>query len=215
MNEALMGRVLTSQEDELEAASPFDPPLPFPFRFYGQPVTRLWIGTNGYLGFGADKPHALSGDVGQARSLGEAGFPSRGVLPFWDDLRIGPRGVCLAMSGAAPDRILWVTWKEACFAAGATLCGPASQGQLTFTVALEETSDRIYVGYQAMTAALPNTDRARGNAATIGITNDGPRGCPASECSAEGRCASGAPCGYTEHSSQETTVLPNLELRPL
>jgi hypothetical protein len=216
MNEALMDRVLKMQEDEDEVASPFDPPMPFPFRFYGEPVTQLWIGTNGYVGFGSQAPEALVGDVGPARSLGEPGFPAPGVLPFWDDLRIGPRGVCLAVSGQAPDRILWITWKEACFAAGMTTCGAASsQGTLTFTVALEETTDRIYVGYHTMTAGAPNTDRARGNTATIGITNDVPRGCPEAECSAEGLCASGVPCGYTEHSSQQTTMLPNLELRPL
>jgi hypothetical protein len=214
MDEALMGRVLTMQEDEAEAASPFDPPMPFPFRFYGEPVSQLWIGTNGYVGFGPAAPRALVADVGPARSLGEPGFPAPGVLPFWDDLRVGPRGVCLAASGEAPDRILWITWKEACFAAGTTACGAPSQGTLTFTVALEETTDRIYAGYQTMMAATPNTDRARGNAATIGITNDVPRGCPESECSAEGLCASGVPCGYTEHSSQQATVLPRLELRP-
>ncbi len=214
MDEALMGRVLTMQEDEAEAPSPFDPPMPFPFRFYGEPVTQLWIGSNGYVAFGPEAPRALVGDVGPARSLGEQGFPAPGVLPFWDDLRIGRRGVCLAVSGEAPDRILWITWKEACFAAGTTACGAASQGTLTFTVALEETTDRIYAGYQAMTAAAPNADRARGNAATIGITNDVPRGCPEAECSAEGLCASGAPCGYTEHSSQQVTALPRLELRP-
>jgi len=215
MNEPVMARVLTAQEDEAEVASPLVPPMPFPFRFYGAPVTQLWIGTNGYVAFGPDRPRALVGDVGPARSLGEPGFPVPGALAFWDDLRVGRRGVCLAVSGAAPDRILWITWKEACFAAGTTACGAAGQGTLTFTVALEETTDRIYVGYQTMTAAAPNTDRARGITATIGITSDAPRGCPAAECSADGLCAGGAPCGYTESSSQETTVLPDLELRPL
>jgi hypothetical protein len=214
MDVALMRSVLTMEEDEAEVPSPFDPPMPFPFRFYGAPVSQLWIGTNGYVGFGPEAPRALAADVGAARSLGAAGgFPAAGVLPFWDDLRMGKRGVCLAVSGEAPDRILWITWKEACFASGASTCDlAASPSTLTFSVALEETTNRIYLGYPTMMAA--NADRARGIGATIGIKRDVPFACGEDECAADGLCASGAPCGYTEHSSQEATVLPDLELRP-
>jgi hypothetical protein len=215
MNEALMERVLELEEDEAEAPSPFDPPMPFPFRFYGAPVSQIWIGSNGYLGFGPEPPRALAADVGAPRSLGEpGGFPAAGVLAFWDDLRIGKRGVCLAVSGQAPDRLLWITWKEACFASGMQPCDlAATPSTLTFTVALEETTNRIYVGYPTMMAA--NADRARGIGATIGIKRDVPFACGEDECAADGLCPGGAPCGYTEHSSQEATVLPNLELRPL
>jgi hypothetical protein len=216
MAEASMGTVL-SDADELEAPSPLTPAMPFPFRFYGELVTQVWVGDNGYVAFSTDPPDALNAN-GASNSLGDpaGSFPVRGVLPFWDDLRTGTRGVCFAASGESPDRILWITWREACFKAGATPCGPAAQGTLTFTVALEETTDRIYFGYQTMTGAGGTADRARGLTATIGITGGTVAGCTADQCSAAGVCADGVtPCGYTEHSSDAVqAALPTLEIVP-
>jgi len=215
MSEAIMGTVL-QDVDEVEAASPLDPEMPFPFRFYGTPVDHVWVGDNGYVGFSTDPPDALNAN-GSSNSLGDpaGSFPVRGLLPFWDDLRTGPRGVCFAVGGASPDRILWITWREACFKAGTTPCGSSAQGLLTFTVALEETTDRIYFGYQTMTATGANADRARGQTATIGLKNDGVAGCPATACDADGTCANGSPCGYTERSADTVqTALPTLELIP-
>ncbi|MEJ7602323.1 MAG: hypothetical protein WKG01_30790 [Kofleriaceae bacterium] len=193
-----------SGEAKLEFAE-----LPFPFTFYGVPATEIWVGSDGYLAF--QQPNAAS--IGTSDTLGRGLFPVAAVLPFWDDLRLGPKGVCYAVSGVQPDRVLWLTWKEACFQQGPA-CGAPDLGFLTFSVALEETSDRIYVGYNAMTATGANAQRAKGQFATIGVTNKSTLGC-ATGCSAEGTCPSGAPCGYTEHSSRMTLdPLPNLELVP-
>lgn len=216
MDEAISGNALAGA-DELEVPSPLAPAMPFPFRFYGEPVDSLWVGDNGYLGFSVDAPHALVGDVGSSRSLGDptGSFPVPGVLPFWDDLRTGPKGVCFATSGKTPDRILWITWKEACFKQGLTACGGPLQGTLTFSVALEETTDRIFIGYQTMIATGGNADRAKGLTATIGITNKGPKACDAAACSAGGTCPSGEPCGFTELSARKIVdPLPTLELVP-
>jgi hypothetical protein len=217
MDAEVSGVVLAGDPDadEREVPSPLSPAVPFPFRFYGERVEQLWVGSNGYVGFGAEPPHALQGDVGAPRSLGEpGGFPGRGVLAFWDNLRLGARGICFAMSGEAPERLLWITWKEACFSAGPTLCGAPAQGTLTFSVGLEETTDRVYVGYGTMVAAGAVDDRAKGNAATIGITNAAERGCPASACQPDGTCGDGRPCGYTEISAQRRAALSVVELVP-
>ena len=201
--------------DEREAASPLSPAVPFPFRFYGAPVTQIWAGTNGYLGLGETRPNALTAAVGASRSLGEPGFPGKGVLAFWDDLRTGPSGVCFAVSGEFPDRMLWITWKEACFGPSDPMCGGDEAGALTFGAALEETTDRIYVGYRAMTAAIGNVDRARGLTAVIGVTDAAPRGCPDNLCSTGGVCQDGTPCGYTQVSSRTVlNPLPAVEFDP-
>jgi hypothetical protein len=135
-------------------------------------------------------------------------------FPFW--FYGGPAGVCFALSGEFPDRMLWITWKEACFGSlDGTPCGPADRGSLTFGIALEETSNRIYVGYRTMTATGGNADRAKGNTATIGVTNAAPRGCKATLCSADGVCQDGTPCGYTQFSSFTAQVpLPAVEFDP-
>jgi hypothetical protein len=198
-------------KDELEQEAV----MPFPFSIYGVPQGHLWIGTNGYIGFGETAPMALVSDIGQPRSLGEPTFATRAALPFWDDLRTGLEGVCMAVDGMAPDRIFYVTWKDACFAS-ASSCGAPEQGDLTFTVALEETTDRMYVGYQHMSATLANADRAKGLTATIGITAGVPAGCADSACTLDGACASGAACGYTEVSSNKASPgLRAVELDPL
>lgn len=214
MREPSMGAVLVNV-DEKEQMSPLAGGMPFPFRFYGAPVTQVWAGSNGYIGLGDTAPAALNANVGASRSLGMAGFPGKGVLAFWDDLHTGPYGVCFAMSGEAPDRILWITWKEACFAAVGKACGTPDLGSLSFGIALEETTDRIYVGYRTMVATQGNVDRAKGFTATIGVTNAAPRGCAANLCSADGVCQDGTPCGYTEFSSRRTlSPLPALEFDP-
>jgi hypothetical protein len=123
--------------------------------------------------------------------------------------------VCFAVSGAFPDRVLWLTWSQACFALPGRQCDTPDLGSLTFGVALEETTDRIYVGYRTMVATLGNVDRAKGAGATIGVTDAVPRGCLKTQCSAAGVCADGTPCGYTEFSSQERhDPLPTLEFDP-
>lgn len=215
MDETIVSRLFTTGVDEDEQPSPLSPAMPFPFRFYGEVVEQLWIGTNGYLGLGDQPPRGLAAD-GAARSLGDMGtLVGPAIAGFWDNLRTSARGVCLAMTGQAPDRILWVTWKEACLAATNQPCGPAAQGRLTFTIALEETSDRVYLGYQDMVAAPPNADRAKGLTAVIGITSQGTKGCAAAACSPEGTCTDGSPCGYNEVSALTIIdPLPLVELQP-
>jgi hypothetical protein len=214
MREAITGTVLRDV-DEAEAMSPLSPGMPFPFRFYGAPVTQVWAGSNGYLGFGDTMPRALHGDVGPAGTLGMSRFPGKGVLAFWDDLRTGPLGVCFTVSGEPPDRILWITWKEACFETATMPCGTSDLGTLTFSVALEETTDRVYVGYHKMTATGANVDRPKGSTATIGVTDAVPRGCMAMQCSTAGVCQDGTPCGYTEFSSgTKVDPLPTVEFDP-
>ncbi len=213
----LRGAVLQGSVDGEEAPSPLDPGMPFPFRFYGSPVSQLWIGDNGYLGFGDDPPRALGEDIGNPRSLGEPGFSAPGVLPFWDKLKTGARGVCLATAGSSPYRILWITWSDACFLEGEVQpCGPLEFGRLRFSVGLEERSNVVYVGYLAMDSDDgANQDRAHGFTAVIGITDDRPKGCPASMCDEAGRCEDGSACGYTQYSAFQThDALPVLEFIP-
>jgi len=190
---------MVEMEAQLQPAA-----MPFAFRFYNAPVDTLFVGTNGYIGFTDTAPMALQANVNSARPLGEPdGFPVRGALPFWNSLRTGG-GVCFATTGVFPDRLLWITWKKACFAAsGVMACTSPADGVLTFSVGLEETTDRIYFGYEHMSGIGTTADGAKGQSATIGITSDAPKGCTADQCDADGTCAgTGLPCGYTQYSAQ-------------
>jgi hypothetical protein len=212
MHEALMTSVLAPNVNEMEAE--WGMAMPFPFTFYGTDVDHVWVGDNGYVAFSTAKPSALTSDVGPAQPLAMAGFPAPAILPFWDDLRTGTSGVCFAVSGVEPSRVMWISWKEACFAPGANACGDPVQGFLSFTVALEETTNKAYIGYHAMQAASPNDERALGQKATIGVTSVGPKPC-ADTCSPDGLCPDGTSCGFTQYSAQHAlSGLPALELVP-
>lgn len=213
MREAIMGTLLANVDEDEQMI----PVMPFPFWFYNALVTQVWVGDNGYIGLGNAKPDALIKKVGAPRSLGEPGFPGRGALAFWDDLRTNTAGVCYAVSGSFPDRILWITWKDACFASDTgEACGATKLGTLTFGMALEETTNRVYIGYRTMVATMANADRAMGGDATIGVTNAAPRACKSDLCSPEGTCQDGTACGYTEFSpGRILPSFPTLEFDPL
>ncbi|HTR52031.1 MAG TPA: hypothetical protein VMJ10_15065 [Kofleriaceae bacterium] len=203
--------------DEAEAASPLAPPTVFPFWFYGTSITELWIGTNGYIGLGPGQPSSLTNEVGEPVSLGQSPrtFQGRGVLPFWDPLHTGPLGVCVATTGDPPNRLLWITWEEACINQGVA-CGNLANGILTFGAALEETTNRVYIGFVRMDGSGAGSDLAHGETATIGIADDVAPGCPATQCT-NGLCADGVTlCGYTEYSAHESHMppLPTLEFDP-
>ncbi len=211
-----LARVLVGGADEAEAESPLDPKVPFPLFFYGAPIQNLWVGDNGYLAFSREAPGAVTEEIGDPRSLGEPGaYPAAGVLAFWDKLITGQSGVCFSVLGDAPNRILWITWERACFQGFGSCGGAPEGGSLTFSIGLEETTNKIIVGYHTMTAAPPNDDRASGQSATIGVTSGRPAACAANECDS-GMCPSGEACGYTEASSATIRAsLDTLEFAPV
>jgi len=215
MDPAIVTRMFASTTGVDEGEETLPGGFPFPFRFYGQAVDTLWVGTNGYLGLGQNRPRGLAADSVVESLGGAVTLEGPAIAAFWDNLSTGPQGICIATTGRSPDRLLWVTWKESCFSVANMPCGPSVQGRLTFTVALEETTDRIFIGFQEMVAATAGADRAKGQTAVIGITSTAAKGCAANACSVEGLCPDGAACGYTEISAKTIrSPLPDVELQP-
>ena len=211
----LTARVLTDGANEVEVASGLMPALPFDWCFFGQKASNLWIGDNGYIAFGDSPPGATQALVGDAHSLGGAGVPAPGVSVFWDSLRPGPDGVCLAVDGQPGSQTLWITWSAACFEDGTGVCNADSGSNLTFSVGLEEATGKILVGYLSMSGDGPLEQRALGQSATIGLSDAVTPACTADACSPEGLCTDGTPCGYTEISAQRILdPLPSIEFSP-
>ncbi len=213
-----LAHLFVNGDDEMELESPLEPKMPFPFFYYGKPVSTFFVGDNGYMSFTESAPGAVTSSVGDPRSLGQAGgFPAAGVLPFWDKLVAGPNGVCFRVDGDAPQRTLIVTWDRACFGPIAT-CGDSTGGTLSFSIGLEERTNKIFFAYHSMIASGANADRAKGQSAVIGISGGGPPACNADECTSEGLCANGDACGYSEFSALTTVIsgtpLPKLEFEP-
>ncbi|MFT5355120.1 MAG: hypothetical protein ACI9KE_002336 [Polyangiales bacterium] len=183
----------------------------FSFSFYGEPVSNLWVGDNGYVTFGDAAPNAT--EPIQPGNLEGTGVPLGALIPFWERLETRDSGVCVTLSDAT-DRVV-ITWKDACFSP----CGSADR--LTFSVVLEGGSDRILFLYDEMIGG--DSARANGSNASGGLTSNTPvasRNCVASMCGSDGICESGAnmgmPCGFNPlFSNDGSSAVPSTEFSPV
>lgn len=113
--------------------------LPFPFTFFGQPVTNLYVSQNGLISFELT-PTALSGNDNTSLPSNEIGQMT--ICAFWDEFTYDPPTpstsvIRYKVFGNAPNRQLWIKW--ASFEMG----NNPTVG--TWACVLEETSNKIYV----------------------------------------------------------------------
>lgn len=113
--------------------------LPFSFPFYGATQTEYWFSSNGVLGFGADATPTPSFGCPLPTDTVKSGL----IFALAMDLETRGAGVCATTVGTAPNRKLVVTWKDA-------LRRGAPLDHLTFSVVLEETTQRIHLEYGAL-----------------------------------------------------------------
>lgn len=149
---------LTLANDGVSAALP----LPFPFNFYGQNYSRVYVGANGLLGFINDRLTTAANT-----DLSGANGPFAVICPFWDDLNPANSGtVTYGTNGVAPNRQVVVSWNAVPRAA-------SSSTKLTFQALLDESSQRVVVQYLEV---QPNKilTGGGGRSATVGIrSHDG------------------------------------------
>jgi PKD repeat protein len=132
--------------------------LPFPFIFYSQSYTSLYIGANGLIGFDSQ---GLS--TAANTDLPNNNLPNNVLCPFWDNLNPAAGGtVSIGTIGSAPNRKVVVSWASVPAAGG----GPPAS--FTFQVILEETSNRILFQYQDVSPGSHNASAA-GKSATVGL----------------------------------------------
>jgi hypothetical protein len=185
------------------------------FRFYGQPIRRIWVAKDGYISFTQNSPDPggvlipgpLDRDI---THMGEPP-PLQSVMAFWDTLSLSAAGVCYDLEGAQNNQLLHLTWNHACLTSTCT-----ATDNLTFTITLEEATQRVLLTYGNMTA--DNMERAHGATATVGVVKDA-AGCPADECAlGTGLCKDGAtPCGYSQvfSSTYQDPIEPNMQFVPI
>ena len=86
--------------------------LPFPWKFFGQPVDGYFVSDNGYITF---DPSAKS-SVAVNTALPHASAPANSIFAFWTDLRMedghGPwvGHVYTATLGTSPNRVHAIYW---------------------------------------------------------------------------------------------------------
>lgn len=111
----------------------------FPFRFYDQTWTQVYVSTNGILVFGQDS-HGCCGRV----PMPLPGSPNNVIAPYWTDLAVGPPynngAIYVRRGGQAPKRYLAVAWHNV-----TPCCGTNSTDYKTFEVLLHENGDITFM----------------------------------------------------------------------
>jgi hypothetical protein len=131
--------------------------IPFPVRIYDTPLaTSLTISSNGYVVFGTATSLPRSGAVPDPNP------PNLLVAAYWLDLVTRTNGVCLATTGAAPDRQFVMQWDDVRHFSGGS-------EHLTFEIVVHEAAtptanNTIDLIYQTMTGAV--------DLSAAGIEND-------------------------------------------
>ncbi len=142
---AAAGRVvLLASSDDGTAAST----IPFAFRFWNQDLaagSAITVSSNGNFQFGAGGSPSLGG------SIPSTSAPNNMIAPYWGDDHTSASGVCVATTGAAPNRKFIVEWRNAYH------CCTAGNATLTFEAILSETTNTIDFVYTTMTNARAST----------------------------------------------------------
>ncbi|MEV0592418.1 S8 family serine peptidase [Nonomuraea cavernae] len=128
--------------------------LPFAVPFYGTGQSRVWVATNGFASFAADRVVT----AGNGR-LPTTGTPNNAVYPYWDDLIVDAQGgVYTGVVGTAPHRQFVIEWRNVTFYSDTTQ-------RVSFSALLGEDGT---VGYRYKDI---ESQREQGSSATVGIEN--------------------------------------------
>jgi hypothetical protein len=125
-------------------AGPFS--LGFNFKYYGSPVSQIYVSTNGFITF-----NSLTANNFTNSSLPSASAPNGLIAPFWDDLDGRTQGTVHYKQDGSTFIIQFTNWQKY-----------SGTGSLTFQVILHA-GGKILFYYNNMNATL--------NSATVGIEN--------------------------------------------
>lgn len=148
------GQTLVSEGDDAVVSAS----LPFTFPFYYGSFGRIYVSTNGFLGFGGDASAYKNADIPNAA------VPNAIIAPFWDDLIVSSNAdsrILYAVSGVAPDRTAVVTWEN--------VQHYDATGEVTFQARLREADGSIVFAYKDASFGAAAFDN--GLSATVGVEN--------------------------------------------
>ena len=125
-------------------AGPFE--IGFPFKYYGDPKTQVYVSSNGILHF-----TPLTANIITNAQIPNTAHPNDYISPFWDDLDGRTQGTVHYKQDGNKFVIQFTNWQKY-----------SGQGSLTFQVILHS-NGRIMFYYENMVGTL--------NSATVGIEN--------------------------------------------
>ena len=134
----------------------------FPITFFGQTYSTAYISSNGFLALGSS-----SGATAPLNAaIPNTAAPNGLIAPFWDDLYPGASGsVHAAVSGAAPNRTLYVEW----FNVQHFVFPSPSGGAVTFEAIVKENGDVRFQYLDTSFEPAGNPAWNQGGSATAGV----------------------------------------------
>lgn len=121
-------------------------PIGFPFKFYGNLYSNLYLSTNGFISF-----NALTSSYLTNGQIPSTALPNNIIAPFWDDLDGRTQGTVHYLTDNGKFYVQFTNWQRY-----------NATGSLTFQVEMHQ-NGKIMVYYNNMNATL--------NSATVGIEN--------------------------------------------
>ncbi len=133
--------------------------IPFNFAFYGKIYNRIYIGSNGLMGF---SPTGLYS--GNNTNIPTTYFPNAAIYPYWDNLNPAAGGyVKVGTIGSAPNRKFVVSWVG-------VPSNYSSTARYSFQAILEEGTNDIV--FQYLNVSTNDYYYGAGRSATIGIESE-------------------------------------------
>lgn len=130
----------------------------FPFYYFGQRYTELYISANGLIGFSAAGLESPNNS-----ELPYAWTPNTVIAPYWDNLNPEHTGsIHIGLQGQAPQRTLVISWVGVPLQAYTNV-------PMTFQVLLHENSQALTYQYLEV---HPEHNRGGGRRASVGLEND-------------------------------------------
>jgi len=134
--------------------------LPFPFHYFGEAKSQIFVGANGLAGFSAPGLDATPN-----ADLPSAGAPNGIICPYWDELDPSSGGqIWVGLLGSAPNRKFVVTWADVPHTAP-----PSDPTTYTFQLILHETGE---IAFQYLEVESGRHTLVSGRSATIGLEDD-------------------------------------------
>ncbi len=132
----------------------------FPISFFGQTYSTAYISSNGFLTLGSNA--GATAPINAA--IPTTATPNGVIAPFWDDLYPGATGsVHAAVSGAAPNRTLYVEWFNV------PHFNISSSGPVTFEAIIKENGDVRFQYLDTSFEPAGNPAWNQGGSATAGV----------------------------------------------
>ena len=132
--------------------------MPFSFTFYGKSYNRVFVGSNGLIGFSSSGIY-----LNNNTDIPNRNWPNCAIYPYWDNLNPGNGGnVTIGTVGSMPNRQFVISWVNVPYYGSST-------ARFSFQAILCEGTNDIIFQYKEVSSTA---SIGAGRSATIGVEDE-------------------------------------------